>query len=483
MEMPTQSLPQPLYRPLGSNDIKAILDGAFRLLEKRGIHSQSPEVLGLFARAGANVDQAASTARLPRALVEDAIDTNPSVVTLYSRDGKNDAALGNGRVHYGSGGTAIYILDPDTGERRPSRVEDLILNARLIQALEYLDLTTINVFPNEVENKDDIDVNRFFHSMDHMTKHVMGGIYSLEGCKKVVRMAERIAGSPQKLREKPFLSFITLVVSPLRIDAHYGEITTYLAEQSLPVVVPTMPICGLTCPITLASNVMMCVAETLAGIVLVQCAKKGAPGIAGSVGAPMNLQSMLHVGGCIERAMIQCAVAQVIQTLRLPFYSTAGTTDSKSVDAQAIYESALSNLLVAMSGADYIHDSAGLVEAELTVSYDKLIIDNEILGMCNRVLRGIEVNDESLAVDLILERGAQDHFAAEEHTLLHMYTEFFQPTLANRDKREMMQPGEDSVTRARRFLDSVRNSPVESKLDPAIRAAVLKEFPEILIPA
>jgi trimethylamine--corrinoid protein Co-methyltransferase len=477
-----ESLAQPLYHPLTESGTRAILDTAFRVLDKRGVHIHSAEVLDRFRRAGAEIDENAARARLPRSLVEDAIDSNPSVVTLCSRDGRNDAVLGNGRVHYGTGGTAIYVLDVDTGERRPSRIDDLILNARLIQALDYIHLTTINVFPNEIENRDDVDVNRFFHSMDHMTKHVMGGVYSLAGCKKVVRMAERIAGSPEALRDRPFVSFITLVVSPLRIDGHYGEITSYLAEQNLPVVVPTMPICGLTCPITLASNVMMCVAETLAGIVLVQSARKGAPGICGSAGAPMNLQSMLHVGGCIERAMIQAAVAQVIQRVRLPFYSTAGTTDAKGIDAQAVYESAVSNLLVAMSGADYIHDSAGLLESELTVSYDKLAIDNEVLGMCNRVLRGIEVTDESLAAGLIIERGPQDHFAAEEHTMLHMHTEFYQPTLANRDKREVMQPGQDAETRARRFVESIRQSQPESKLDPSIRDAILKEFPEIRFP-
>jgi trimethylamine--corrinoid protein Co-methyltransferase len=462
--------------------VRAILDAAFHVLEKRGIHTRSSQVLHTLSRAGAGVDEHAGTARLPRALVEDAIGANPSSITLYSRDGRNDAVLSEGHVHFGTGGTAIYVIDPDTGERRPSKIEDLILNARLIERLDNIRLTTINVFPNEIREQEDIDINRFFHSLDHMTKHVMGGVYTLGGCRKVVRMAELIAGSPEALREKPFVSFISLIVSPLRIDRHHGEIVCYLADQRLPVVVPTMPISGLTSPVTLAGNILMNVAETLAGIALIQSVCRGAPGISGSVGTIMNPRSMLHVGGAIERAMIQAAVAQITQYLGLPLYSTAGTTDAKALDIQAAYESAMSNLLVSMSGAHYIHDSAGLIESELTVSYEKLVVDNEILGMTRRVLRGIEVDEETLALDSILSKGPNDHFAMDEHTALRMLGEFYLPPLANRDRREMMTAGDDAQARARRFVEEVRKQPTESVLDSALRARILAAFPEIQFP-
>ena len=295
-------------------------------------------------------------------------------------------------------------------------------------------------------------------------------------------MGEMIAGSAEALRERPFVSFITLMVSPLRIDGHHGDIACYLAEQRLPVVLPTMPISGLTSPITLAGNVLMCLAETLAGLVLVQSVNKGAPCICGSCGTIMNLESMAHVGGAVERAMIQAGIAQLAQHLEIPLYSTAGTTDAKELDVQASCESALSNLLVSMSGANYIHDSAGLLEAEMTVSYEKLVTDNESLGMCRRVLQGIEVNDETLAVDAIIEKGPEDHFAADEHTMCHMHSEFFMPTLANRDKREAMQPADDAQARAKRFVDGVRNMSPESLLPADARAAVVEAFPEIRMP-
>ena len=463
--------------------MRRIAEAAFEVLATSGMAVYSRTAFEAFKAAGARTDADNKLVRLPRALVEDAIASNPSSVTLYSRDGQHDVILEKNRVHYGTGGTALYVLDPDTGQRRKALVDDVILNARLVDALPNVHVFTINVFPHDVENADDIDVNRFFHALDNTTKHVMGGVYSLSGCRKVVEMAEMIAGGPAALRDAPFVSFITLIISPYKIDDRYGEMTCYLAREGLPVVVPTEPICGTTSPITLAGSVLTHVAETLAGIALVQCVRKGAPGICGSVGSIPNLHTMDHLGGPIERAMINAAVAQMAQHFELPLYSTGGTSDAKAVNAQAAYESAMSNLLVAMSGANYIHDAAGLMEADLTVSYEKLVVDDESLGMCQRVLRGIEVNDETLGTEMILRKGPGSDYLVEDHTIRHMRQEFYQPTLANRQKRESYRADETALARAKAFVSEVRFAEAVSRLDPDAREAVLDRFDEIMAPA
>ena len=189
-----------LYRPLAESDVERIADAAFEVLAEGGVAVHSPTGFEAFRAAGAAVDETTRIVRLPRALVEDAIDSNPSSITLFSRDGKLDAVLERDRVHYGTGGTAIYVLDPDSGERRPSTSEDVILNARLIDELPNVHVFTINVFPNEIENRDHIDVNRFFHALDNTTKHVMGGVYSPEGSKNVVKTVEVVAGSAPRNR-------------------------------------------------------------------------------------------------------------------------------------------------------------------------------------------------------------------------------------------------------------------------------------------
>jgi len=475
-------IPSSLYRPFSDTDVKKMADAALDVLGRSGVAVYSDTALKAFESAGAQVDRETRIVRLSKSLVEDAVASNPSSITLYSRDGRYDAVLEANRVHYATGGTAIYVLDPDTGRRRPSTVQDVILNARMVDALKHIHAFTINVFPNDIENTDHIDVNRFFHALDNTTKHVMGGIYSLDGCKKAVRMAEMIAGGEEALCAKPFVSFITLIISPFKIDDVYGEMTCYFAKKGLPVVVPTEPICGTTSPITLAGNVLTHVAETLAGIALVQCVNKGAPGICGGVGSITNLRTMDHLGGPIERAMINAAVAQMAQHFEIPLYSTAGTTDAKTVGVQATYESAMASLLVAMSGANYIHDIAGLMESDLTVSYEKLVIDNEILGMCQRVLRGIEVNDDTLATELMIEKGPGKDYLVEQHTIEHMRDEFFVPEITNRDKRDAVQPGGDALSQAKAFVAEIRSAQPESRLDPKIRNQILSAFPEIMTP-
>ena len=471
-----------LYQPLSEADVARIADAAFEVLEKSGVAVYSKTARNAFRDAKADVRDDDDVVRLPRSLVEDAIDANPSSITLFGRDGACDAVLEKNRVYYGTGGTAIYVLDPDSGERRPSTVQDVILNARMVENLDNIHVFTINVFPNDIQKKDEIDVNRFFHAFDNTNKHVMGGIYSMTGCRQVIEMAEMIAGSAEQFRAKPFASFITLIISPFKIDDTYGEMTCHLAKKGLPVVVPTEPICGTTSPITLAGNVLVHIAETLAGVALVQCVQKGAPAICGSVGSITNLNTMNHVGGAIERAMINAAVAQMAQHFQVPLYSTGGTTDAKEVDTQAAYESAMSSLLVAMSGANYIHDIAGLMEADLTVSYEKLAMDNEILGMCQRVLRGIEVNDESLAVDLLIEKGPGSDFIAEEHTVRNMRQEFYTPKLANRDLRDVVVPGDDALSRARQSVAEIRSAESTSCLPEGLRDQILESFPAIQTP-
>ena len=470
-----------LYRPLTDSGVKQIASGAMRILARSGARVYSARSREALARAGAEVCSDNLTVKFPRTLVEDAIASAPSAVTLCGREERYDACLDGSRVYYGTGGTAIYVLDRETGARRKATLRDVRENARLMHALPNVDLFTINVFPNDIAIPAEVDVNRFYWSIKNTTKHVMGGVYSLEGAARVVTIAALLAGGAGALAARPFISFITLIVSPFKVDAMYGDIICMLAEKGIPVVTPTEPVCGTTSPVTLASNVLMHVAETLVGVTLVQAVRKGAPVVAGSVGSITNLQSMCMVTGGIERAMINSATAQMARHFRLPFYSTAGNSDAKVEDAQAGAESALSNLLVGMSGATYIHDAAGLMDQDLTVSYDKLVMDDEIIGMCRRVLRGIEVNDDTLALELLEQVGPGGNYMAEEHTVAHMRGEFYKPELADRSRYdEWVAQGASSMRdRARLRRDALLNRCVVPDIPAALERSIRAQFPEI----
>jgi trimethylamine--corrinoid protein Co-methyltransferase len=188
---------------------------------------------------------------------------------------------------------------------------------------------------------------------------------------------------------------------------------------------------------------------------------------------------MDHLGGPVERAMINSAVSQMAQHFEVPLYSTGGTSDSKEVDIQAAYESAISSVLVAMSGANYIHDIAGLMEADLTVAYEKLVMDDEILGMCQRVLRGIEVNDDTLATETVMRKGPGKDYLGEDHTITHMRTEFYEPPIANRQKREMYKPENSALAKAKEFVKKIRNTEHKNLLGDELCGKILKKYPEI----
>ena len=458
------------YKPLSDEQVKIINDGAQGILEKTGVKVFTKTGRECFRRAGAHVDEQNCVVRIPRAMTEDAIASTPHRLVLCGRNPKHDAILEGSNVYLGTGGTAINVLDLQTAQRRPSTNEDIRLIAKLVDALNNIHVFTINVFPNDIKNIDEVDANRFYSSLTNTTKHIMGGVYSLKGMQEVVEMASLIAGGIEKLRERPFISFITLIISPLKIDDCYGEMTCYAAEQNLPVVVPTEPLCGSTSPVTLASNIVLHCAESLAGVVMTQLVNKGCPVMFGSVGSINNMRTLEHLSGAIERGMINSAVSQMAQFYQLPYYSTAGMTDSKMVDCQAGYESGMMNLLVAMSGANYIHDAAGLMEFDLTVSYEKLVIDDDIIGMCLRVLRGIEVNDETLGLDLIEEVGPGGDFLAQEHTVAHMRSEFFEPAVTDREHRHnWTEAGErDSWQRAHQSVDRILEEHQPQRLSPDI---------------
>jgi trimethylamine--corrinoid protein Co-methyltransferase len=466
------------YRPFSDMDVQKINHAVMTLLEKGGIKVFTSRGREYFKRAGASVDAASCIVRIPRGLIEDAIASAPHSVTLSGRDPRHDIVLEGANVYLGTGGTAINVLDIDTGARRPSTLADVRDMARLVDACDWVHFFLINVYPNDIREAEQVDLNRFYAAISNTGKHVQGGMYGSQGLREVVDMAEMFAGGAERLRARPFVSFITLMISPFKIDDRYGDYTCYIAEKGLPVVVPTEPLAALTSPVTLAANVVMHTAETLAGVVLTQVVNRGTPVICGSVGSVADMRTLAHLSGAIERAMIHAGCSQMAQSYRIPYYSTAGMSDSKLVDCQAGYESGMGSLLVAMSGANFIHDAAGLMEFDLTASYEKVVIDNEILARTHRVLRGIEVNDDTIALDLMLEVGPGNDYLGQEHTVKYMRSEFAPHLISDRERREKWESdgAKDTYVRAKEVARKILSEHKPLPVDPAIVKALRKKY-------
>jgi len=423
------------FKPLSEESIGKIHDTAIKIIEEIGFEVNSETARGLFATAGAQVDNEQRRVRISKDMALDLINKAPSEVILCGQDEKHDIHLGGSRVYTGTGGTALYIYEPATGQKRLASLADLKRISKLVDHLDNIHLFLLPTYPSELP-VEQVDVNRFFTGLSNTTKHIMGGVYTLEGVKQVIRMAEIVAGSAEALRQRPLISMITCSISPLKMDAHYGDLVVDIARTGIPLVCPAEPLCGATSPVTLAGNVTIQTVDSLMGVMLTQIVNPGTPVIFGSVATSTDLRNLNYLAGSIEMGLINAAGAQMAQYYQLPFYATGGMTDSKLLDAQSGYESAMTNLLCALAGANFIHDSAGLMEFALTVCQEKYVIDNEILGMVMRAVQGIKVDDDTLAYDLIEQVGPGGNFVSTKHTRRFMRSEHYQPTLSDRNNRD-----------------------------------------------
>ena len=468
------------FKVLTEDSVLKIHQTAMQVIGEVGFEVQSEIALELFEGAGAKVDREKHLVRLSEDKVKKLIEAAPSEIRLCGQDEAHDIVLGGRRVYAGTGGTALYIYDPAVKQRRQATLEDLTSIARLVDKLDNIHFFLLPTYPSELP-LEQVDVNRFFAGLDNTTKHVMGGVYTLAGAEQVIRMAQTIAGSAQNLRRRPLISMIACIISPLRIDKTYGDMLVTIARSGVPVACPAEPLCGATSPVTLAGTLVVQTVDTLSGVMLTQIANPGTPVLFGSVATNTDLRNLNYLAGSIEMGLLNAAGAQMAQFYQLPFYATGGMTDSKSLDAQSGYESALTNLLCALSGANFIHDAAGLMEFAMTVSYEKYVIDNEILGMVMRAVEGIKVDDDTLALDLIKQAGPGGNFVAARHTRHFMRSEHYRPSLSDRNSRDewLSKGGKETWERASEIVKGLLAEPKHSLPTP-IRQQVLSQIKGIV---
>ena len=468
------------YQPLTPEGIARIDETVLKIIEEIGWEVHSPKALDALEKAGAAVDREQHRVRLSPERTRELVSLAPSEIVLCGRDEKHDIRLGGKRVYAGTGGTALNVYEPAAGTTRQAELKDLKNIARLVDALDNIHLFLLPTYPNELPFEQ-VDVNRFFAGLDATSKHIMGGIYTMDGMKQVIRMAETVAGSPEALRERPIISLITCVISPFILDEKYGDFIVAAAEAGIPVVCPAEPLCGATSPVTLAANVAVQTVDSLVGVIVAQAVNPGTPVIFGSVATNTDLRDYKYIAGSVEMGLLNAAGAQMAQHFRLPYYATGGMTDSKTLDAQAGYESAMTNLMCALAGSNFIHDAAGLMEFAMTVCYEKYVIDNEILGMVMRAVEGIRVDDETLAYDLMKEIGPGGNFVTARHTRRFMRKEHYQPLLSDRNSRDRWEAEGSRKTwqKASETVREILGKPVNG-LPEDIRKKVLEEIPGIV---
>lgn len=468
-----------LYRPLSAKDVVQIHETSMRVFEEVGIRVKNAEARELFARAGARVDRESAVVRMEADLVMDIIDRAPSMVHLYGQRREHTLHVGGSNVYAGTGGTALNVLDPGGNERRRATLADLRDMARVVDRMPHIDFFMLPVFPSDVE-EEHVDVNRFGAALAYQGKHVTGGVYTAEGIHNVIRMASLIAGSERALRERPLVSFVTCCgISPFVLDDLYSNLAMEVARAGLPVITPVEPLCGTTSPVTLAANLVVQNVDTLAGVALTQLVNPGTPVMYGCISSLADMKDLKYLSGAVEMGMMNAGATQLARHYGLPIYATAGMSDSKTLDAQSGYESAITNLLVALAGGNYIHDAAGLMEFCMTASLEKCVMDDEVLGMVMRAVRGIEVNEKTLAFDEMKKIGPGGHYVSSRHTRKFMRREQFVPRLSDRKSWEewSAEGSPDTRERARRTVAEILSGPAATVPPEEVMERIREEVP------
>ncbi len=482
LEAPRKGLVGGQYRPLTDDQVVQIHEASLAVLERTGVQVEQPEALDLFREAGARIE--GNRVRLSRSLVEDAVDKAPSTVVLAGRDPEHDLILEDARVHIGTGGAALQVLDLDTGEMRKAVLEDVGDMARIVDALDNIHFFLIPIYPTDLP-EDRVEISKYYTSLANTSKHVQAGVYTLRGIRDVVAMCEAIAGSPEALRARPLVSFITSwMVSPLKFAT---DVTTLLIEtcrQGIPVVLSAAPMAGSTSPVTLAGTLTQLNAEQLSGLTLTQLVNPGAPVIMGPIPATADMRSGKYLGGSVELGIGNAAITQLAHMYQVPIYNSAGMTDSKLPDIQAGVEKTQSVIQVALAGANFIHHAAGMLEDMSTIAYEQFVIDNEMLGLAMRAVRGVDVNEETLAVDAIDRVGPGGHYLADKHTLRYMRTEHYYPSeVFDRQGRDEWEAdgATDAWLRAKERARMILASHEPEPLDPEVDAEIKGRFRDSLV--
>ncbi len=475
------------YRPLSPEQIQTVHEASLKILETTGITYEQglDDTIQMLEENGATIDREQKIIRFSEKMITEQVEKAPEKVILCGQDPKNDLDLTENRVHLGTGGAAIKILDPETGNVRATTLKDLYDVSRLVDQLDNIHFLVRPCIPTDIDEAD-YDINMFYTCLKASSKHVMSGVNNEQGLNNVIKMASKIAGGFEKLQARPFISVITsFAISPLKLCTQSTRIMQEAIRKQIPVALSSAPMAGSTSPLTMAGTLAQLHAEQLAGITICQLTNPGAPLLYGGIPGMANLKTMGYSGGAVESGMMNAAIHQMAHHIKVPNYNSSGLTDSKVPDTQAGYEKAFTALLASMGGSNYIHHSAGMLESMLTVAHEQFVIDDEIIGNCCKVLKGIEVDAEHLALEVIDAVGPGGNFMTSPHTMTHMRSEYYNGNgvtdRKSRDKWE--QDGSfDTRQRARDMAKKLLSNPESSYISETIDKSIRDEFHIILQP-
>lgn len=466
------------YNPLTSEQVDRIHHAALDALETIGLADAPPSGIDYLVRAGAILSDDGRI-RFPRALVEDTIARANRSMVLHGRDPKHDLELSGGRVHYGTAGAAVNLVDVDGRIYRESTVQDLHDAARIADQLDNIHFLQRPMICRDIPDTLEMEYNSVFACVSGTSKHV-GTSYTDASCVgPAIEMLHMIAGGEDKWRERPFVSNSNcFVVPPMKFASESCEVMEACIKAGMPVLLLSAGMSGATAPSTIAGAIVQATAECLAGLVYVNAVKPGAPAIFGTWPFGLDLRTGAMSIGSGEQALLSAGCGQMHRFYDLPGGSAGGASDSKLPDMQAGWEQMCTNLTAGLSGVNMVYEAAGMHASLLGFCHESLILGDDIIGQALRCVRGIEVTDETMALDQMADvcMNGPGHYLGTAQTLSGMQSNCVYPSLGSRTSpKEWVELGKpDLIAQATaRKLDILSRRPdaaLPFEVDAAIRA-------------
>ncbi len=460
------------FEMLSQDQLQELFEGVLHVLEYTGLEVHHEEARDILKKAGAWVD--GIRVRIPSHLVKKSLDMAPRSFTIFARDGnsKHNIRIGPGRAHFGPGPTPPNYIDVETQERRLYVRADSADVATVCDALPNIDFCESLGTISDVHHK--LAASYEFATMfPKTTKPIVAWSYGWDDSEDIHKIAIAEAGGQEAFERRPNYVHYCEPLSPLVSTEEAIDKLIFAARHRVPVIFTPCPLAGGTAPITAAGIVIQAAAESWMGNVIAQAIRPGQPFFMGGVLSVMDMSAMILSYGAPELSLMMAGATELAHYAGIPLWQTGGCTDSKTLDEQASLEGSLSCFFSALSAGDLCHD-VGYTESGMTGSIFQLVMMDEAIGYARRITRGIEVNEDTLAVDVINQVGPNGHYLYEQHTHRYYKTEYWYPNLCNRQSFEdweaMGRPTmrERVIERTQDILATHETVPVKPETEQAI---------------
>ena len=419
----------PQFCLLSDSQLEELHLATLQILERTGVAFECQEAIDLLDDASADVSNP-DRVKIPSHLVAQALRKTPKLITLYTRDGEVAMVLdGLGKPHFGGVGDGQEYLDPYIRGRRACYVEDIADMARVGDALFNIEFTMFGgahpTIPGTISDK-----VSFLQIILNNSKPVACSINDVESLKEMLEVCSIIAAGEKQLRKKPFFVCSSEPVTPLTQGKDAMGKSLLCAEKGIPNIVYGFQMAGATAPATWAGILAVANAEVLSQLVVIQLKNPGAPVIYGGMPDIMDMRTTIGCYGAPELAFLVAALTELSHYYKLPMLGTAGCTDADAINAQTAAEVTYQTMLAALSGADFVHD-VGSMYHNTMASPELVVFCNEIIDMVKVSMGGIEINEDTLPLDLIDRLGPRGTYISEKHTLKH-FRNFWSPKIFDR---------------------------------------------------